>query len=69
MHGMSEKGKMSWNVGFGSGRATCRICNKIIKGDELQVKVTAGGGYNTIERSVHLDCLVALGDDAVVKRG
>lgn len=60
---------MSWNVAFGSGRATCRICDKTIKKDELQVKVTAGGGYNTVERSVHLECLNRLGDDAVAKRG
>ncbi|KKN32367.1 hypothetical protein LCGC14_0814450 [marine sediment metagenome] len=62
--------KMSWNVSFGiSGRACCRICEKVITKEQLQVNFSSGGGYRTVEQSVHLDCLDRLGDDAVAKRG
>jgi len=60
---------MSWSVYFGSGRAKCRICNKIIKKKELQVNVEIGSGYNRMVRNVHLECLVKLGDNAVAERG
>ena len=60
---------MGWRVYFGSGRATCGICDKVIREDQLQVNVVARGGPYTVQRNVHLDCLVGLGDDAVAKRG
>ena len=60
---------MSWNVSFGiSGRACCRICEKVITKEQLQVNFSHDGGVHTVEQSVHLDCLAKNGCSVVAKR-
>jgi len=40
---------MSWNVSFGiSGRACCRICEKVITKEQLQVNFSHDGGVHTV---------------------
>ena len=45
--------EVNWSVGKGSGRATCKICNKKIQKSELQVSVEWSG-------NVHFACIEEL---------
>lgn len=58
---------MSWTVGLGSGRATCRVCNQKISKDLKQVTLISGAGGRRIYECVHLDCLIYYEKNQVLK--
>jgi len=55
---------MNFSVYKGSGRATCKICNKIIEKGDLQVNAKGGIGARMQSGNAHYNCIVLLAAQA-----
>ena len=56
-----------FSVYFGSGRAECLICHKIIKSNKLQINFTKRLGVHSVSGNAHYDCITDKGNEVIEK--